>query len=397
MRVAIFTDNDFDKVNGVTTTLKAVLRNAPPDIQPRVYTCAGLQIEDPDYLALRSASVPIPYYSEMRMYVPRVRLLRQRLHQDDVRVVHLTTPGPLGLAARYLIRNSNLPLVGSFHTQLAEYTATLSGSKRLGSLMATYLRWVYGCCDRVLVPSTDTGDRLVANGWDASRMTVWARGVDADVFSPGKRSTAMREAWRVSDRRPAILYAGRISSEKGLSLLESIGSLLHRHGVAHRFVLVGEGPLSQELRERLPDAVFTGRLAHPEVAVAMASADMFLFPSDTDTAGNVVLEALACGLPVLVSNIGGPRESVGHGETGFVCRSADTLDFASRAQQLLNNRGLRASMSQRARAYALGRTWKASLEPLFDAYRALALAAASTGQDGIGQLPADRVRMASGL
>ena len=397
MRVAIFTDNDFEKVNGVTTTLKAVLRHAPPDVQPRIYTCADLQIEEPDYLALRSASAPIPYYSEMRMYVPRIRLLRQRLQDDDVRVVHLTTPGPVGLAARYLIRQSNLPLVGSFHTQLAEYTATLSGSKRLGSIMASYLRWVYGRCERVLVPSADTGNRLAANGWDASRMAVWARGVDANVFSPDKRSTAMREQWRVSDRRPAILYAGRISSEKGLTLLESVGSLLHRHGVAHRFVLVGEGPLSRELRERLPDAVFTGRLAHHEVAVAMASTDLFVFPSDTDTAGNVVLEAQACGLPVLVSNIGGPQENVRHGETGFVCRSADTLDFASRAQQLLNDRVLRASMGNRARAYAMGRSWRSSLEPLFDSYRAVALASASAGQNGVGQLPADRVRVASGL
>ena len=395
-RVAIFTDNDFDKVNGVTTTLKAVLRHAPPDIQPRVYTCADLHIDEPDYLALRSPSVPIPYYNEMRMYLPRVRQLRQRLKNDGVRLVHLTTPGPIGLAARYLIHESRLPLIGSFHTQLAEYTALLSGSKRLGSLMGTYLRWVYGRCDRILVPSAATAAGLAANGWDERRMSVWARGVDSNVFSPDKRSTAMRERWRVCDRRPAVLYAGRISSEKGLTLLESIGSLLHRHGVAHRFILVGEGPLSRELRERLPDAIFTGRLAHHEVAVAMASADVFLFPSDTDTAGNVVLEAAACGLPVLVSNVGGPRESVRHGETGFICRSSDTLDFASRAQQLLRDRGLRASMGQRARDYAAGRSWKASLEPLFDAYRTAVLASASAGQGGVDRL-ADRFRVASGL
>jgi glycosyltransferase involved in cell wall biosynthesis len=372
MRVAVFTDNDFDKTNGVTTTLKSLLRHAPPDVQPRIYTSSELGVDEPDYLALRSPSVPIPYYAEMRMHLPRVRELARRLVADDVRVIHLTTPGPIGLAARYLAHRTGLPLVGSFHTQFAEYTTVLSGSRRLGWLMEQYLRWIYGGCRRVLVPSADTARRLERAGWRADRMVVWPRGVDTDLFSPARRSPQLRDAWHVSERRPAILYAGRLSDEKGLAILEPLGSLLHRHRIAHRFVLVGEGPMTARLKERCPDAVFTGRLAHRDVATAMASADVFLFPSETDTAGNVVLEAQACGLPVLVTNVGGPQENMRHGRTGFACRPADVLDFCTRLTELLTDASRRATIAAAARRYAETRPWASSLEPLYSVYRSAA-------------------------
>jgi glycosyltransferase involved in cell wall biosynthesis len=369
MRVAIFTDNDFDKINGVTTTLKALLRYAPADIQPRIYTLADLGVDQPQYLALPAVGVPIPYYREMRMYVPPLREIRRRLTADRARVLHLTTPGPVGLVAKYLSKRLGVPLIGSFHTQLAEYTALLSGSERLGRLMAQYLRWVYGGCAQVLVPSLDTGRRLEARGWSASRLAVWGRGVDTTTFAPDRRSAALRETWRVSDARPAVLYAGRLSVEKGLDLVGPVLSLLQRHNIAHRMIFVGEGPMMGVLRERFPDAILTGPLHHDAVAVAMASADVFLFPSETDTAGNVVLEAQACGLPVLVSNVGGPQENILRGETGFVCRAADTLDFGARLSQLLGQPALRHQMTAAARQYASTRSWPAMLQPVFAAYR----------------------------
>jgi glycosyltransferase involved in cell wall biosynthesis len=370
MRVAVFTDNDFDKINGVTTTLKALLRHAPDDIRPRIYTLADLEIDEPQYLALAAAGVPIPYYAEMRMYVPRIGEIRRRLRADAVRVIHLTTPGPVGLAARYLSRRLGLPLVGSYHTQLAEYTRRLSGSDRLGRLMGQYLRWVYGRCEQVLVPSVDTGLRLEEEGWDGARLGVWARGIDTATFSPDRRSAALREKWRVSDSRPAVLYAGRLSVEKGLDLIGPVLSLLQRHNIAHRMIFVGEGPMTATLRDRFPDAVLTGPLHHDAVAAAMASADVFLFPSETDTAGNVVLEAQACGLPVLVSNVGGPQENLLRGASGFVCRAGDTLDFGSRLSQLLGQPVLRREMAAAARQYATTRSWPMMLQPVFAAYRA---------------------------
>ena len=369
MSIAIFTDNDFAKTNGVTTTLNALLRHTPPDLRVRIYTMSDLVVDEPQYLALASMSAPIPFYREMRMYVPRMREFRRRLAADQVQLLHLTTPGPMGLAGRYLALRRGLPLVGSFHTNLGEYTAILSGSRGLGRSMDTYMRWLYGACEGVLVPSRDTLDRLVRRGWREDLLSIWSRGVDTVLFSPARRSAALRERWRVCDRRPAVLYAGRVSKEKGLDLLEPLVSLLHRHRISHRLIIVGDGPMTGELKERCPDAVFTGELAHRDVAIAMASADVMVFPSQTDTAGNVVLEAQACGLPVIVANAGGPRENMRPGETGYVCRAGEADDFCWRIAALLSDPPHRAAMARSARAYAEGRTWSAALQPVFTLYR----------------------------
>jgi glycosyltransferase involved in cell wall biosynthesis len=388
MSVAIFTDNDFDKTNGVTTTLKALLRHVPPDLRVRIYTMSAFGVDEPDYLALRSMSAPIPFYSEMRMYLPRLREFRRRLSADGIQLLHLTTPGPAGLAARYFASrrgfNPGLRLIGSFHTNLDEYATLLSGSSRLGTVMEKYMRWLYGACERVLVPSRSTLDRLAAHGWNPERLSLWRRGVDTSIFSPARRSAALREEWRVCDRRPAVLYAGRVSREKGLQLLEPLGMLLHRSGVAHRLVVVGDGPMAAELRERCPDAVFTGRLSHNEVGTAMASADMMVFPSETDTAGNVVLEAQACGLPVVVADAGGPRENMQPGQTGYVCRPGDADHFCCRIAELLRDRRRRAAMGYAARRFAEERTWPSSLHPLYALYRsALAGTLADTATSGL--------------
>ena len=305
MNVAIFTDNDFDKVNGVTTTFRAALQSAPAGIHLRVYTAASLSAETDSYLALRSIGLPIPFYSEMQMYLPRFWEFLERARADRIDLVHLTTPGPIGLAALYVAWRLQLPLIGSFHTDLAAYATLLSGSSRLGALMREYMRWPYGRCARVLAPSEHTRQLLISAKSNPDRIDVWPRGVDTTLFSPARRSPPLREKWHVSDRRPALLYVGRVSREKGLLLLPAISDRLYKLGIEHRCIVVGDGPLLPTLRDALPEAVFTGALSRQAVAEAFASADCFVFPSTTDTAGNVVLEAQASGLPVIVSGSGG--------------------------------------------------------------------------------------------
>lgn len=368
MNVAVFTDNDFDKINGVTTTLTAALQHAPSDVHLRIYTAATLGVAEPHYLALESVGVPIPFYGEMRMYLPRLGAYVEHARRDRIDVVHLTTPGPLGLAAMYVARQIRRPMIGSFHTDLAAYTALLSGSPRLGRLMGQYMRWPYSRCARVLVPSTATRQLMVASKSDPERLVVWARGVDTDLFSPSRRSWRLREAWRVDDRRPAILYVGRVSREKGLAMLEPLQRALHGRRLEHRFIIVGQGPMLPELREKLPEAVFTGPLSRDAVAEAFASADLFVFPSRTDTAGNVVLEAQASGVPVIVSAAGGPSENLVAGVTGLVCATDDVHEWAEAVVSLLHDNARRRQLGLAARAYAEGRTWPRALEPLYRAY-----------------------------
>lgn len=382
MRIGIFTDNDFDKVNGVTTTLRAVLAHAPPDLSVRVYTASRVGVSAPDYVSVRSPAFGIPYYNEMEMCLPRFGAFLRLARRDGIELVHYTTPGPVGLIAQYVAWRLGLPMVGSFHTMLAEYTTILSGSRRLGAMMQVYLRWPYGRCARVLVPSEATRAQLIAARIAPERLQVWSRGVDTARFSPARRSAAARAGWRVGDERPVVLYAGRVSVEKGLRELPALWHRVTREQPAH-LVIAGDGPLRRELQRQLPDATFTGPLPQDDLAVVMASADVFLFPSRTDTLGNVVLEAQASGLPVLVSDLGGPRENVLDGRTGLVCVDEPGRDFAARLTHLLASSDTRAAMARQARAYARQRTWKAAMQPLFRTWRDAAIPSSTPSSVGV--------------
>lgn len=372
MRIAVFTDNDFAKVNGVTTTLKATLRFTDGDVEPRVYTAAGTGVNTEKYFAAASVGLGLPWYRDMRIYWPRVRAFAREVRRQQADVVHVTTPGPVGLAGRWIAHRYGLPLVGSYHTQLGDYTALLSGWARLGRVTEDYLRWFYDSCAPLFVPSLATRDLLVARGYRADRMSVWGRGVDVAEFSPQRASAALRQHWRVDERRPAILYAGRLSREKGLDLVEPIHRILMRHGVNHQFVFAGDGPFRAELQRRCPDAVFAGTLPTGQLAVAMASADVFLFPSATDTMGNVVLEAQASALPVVVSDEGGPQQNMRAGLTGLVCRAGSAEAFGAAVTTLLTQQQGRMTMGQRAREYAVTRDWNTALQPLVQGWRVAA-------------------------
>ena len=372
MNVAIFTDNDFSKVNGVTTTLRAVLDHAPADVHTRIYTCEDHAVDSERYLALSAPSVGIPFYGEMKMHLPPFRRFLRRAVADDIDLVHFTTPGPVGLAALYVASRLKVPMIGSFHTDLAQYTRLLSGSTRLGDLMQEYMRWPYGRCRQILAPSEMTRAMLIRSKLDPAKIRIWRRGVSTDRFRPELRSADLRARWGLTDRTLALMYVGRVSAEKGLGDFGALCSRLSAERIDYRLIVVGDGPFRPELQRLCPTAVFTGTLTPGLVAPAMASADVFVFPSRTDTAGNVVLEAQASGLPVVVTDAGGPQENLIDGQTGYVC--GDIRAMARRITALAWNPERRATLSLAARSYALTRSWNEALDPLFRAYRDVASA-----------------------
>lgn len=369
MRVALFTDNDFAKINGVTTTLRAVLRFAGDEVQPRIYTAADCDADDLTYFATASIGVGLPYYRDMRIYWPHIARFARELTRHPVDLIHTTTPGPVGLAARWLAARLGLPLVGSYHTEFGAYGAVLSGSIGIGQTLERWVRWYYRPCDPLLVPSAPIRDALIERGYRAERLRLWGRGVDAEQFTPTRAADGLRAAWGVGEHRPAILYAGRLSREKGLALVEPVSRALREHALPHRFVFAGDGPMRGELEARCPDACFLGALPHAQVAAVMASADLFFFPSATDTLGNVILEAQAAGLPVVVSDSGGPHAHVVRGRTGFVCQAGEASAFADAVAALLRRPAVRRDMGRQARDYALTRDWPHALAALVDAWR----------------------------
>jgi glycosyltransferase involved in cell wall biosynthesis len=235
--------------------------------------------------------------------------------------------------------------------------------------MAVYLRWMYGRCMKTLVPSAATRELMATRGSDIGRIGLWTRGVDTALFDPSRRSAALRERWRASERQPALLYVGRLSREKGLQMLPELQYRLRAMAVGHRMIIAGDGPLRRWLADELPEAVFTGTLGRREIAEVFASADAFVFPSTTDTAGNVVLEAQASGLPVVVSDRGGPKENMLAGVTGWVCPRSDPRDWAALVADILRTPALREQMGHAARQYALCRRCDHALSSVYQAYR----------------------------
>jgi glycosyltransferase involved in cell wall biosynthesis/predicted metal-dependent phosphoesterase TrpH len=309
------------------------------------------------------AEVEMPFYPGLQIGLPTIPSLVETLAEGRYDIVHVCSPGPAGIGAALLARVMGIPVVGSYHTELASYAGLRSGDPALEAGMRFALGRFYGGCDMVLSPSAATDDSLASVGLDRERIMRWGRGVDITRFNPDKRERGLFKG------EINVMYAGRLTKEKGVELLADAFLRAHERDRRLHLVLAGGGPEEEALRERLgSQATFLGWIDGEEYARAYASADLFFFASQTDTFGQVLLEAQASGLPVVAVAEGGPLELVIDGVTGRLCEpDADAL--ASALLELATRPGQRAAMSLQARQFASDRSWESSLVQLADAYR----------------------------
>ena len=220
-----------------------------------------------------------------------------------------------------------------------------------------YGRWFYTQVEHIYVPSPSIGDELRAQGI-TNGIKVWERGVDAQRFSPDHRSLEWRLAHGFTEKDVIVTYVGRLVWEKKLSVFAEVIESLKAQGIPHQSLVVGDGPVRDALRERLTDTVFTGRLHGEELSSAYASSDIFLFPSDTETFGNVTLEAMASGLPTVCADAAGSDLLVMDGKTGYLAPPNDTPAFLAHVKTLISNPSLRTKMGKAARSRAEAFEWK---------------------------------------
>ncbi len=362
-RVALIADG-IGATHGVTRALEELRERGVPGFEVEVIGT------DPhvDRRLPSVAEAEVPYYAGLKVGVPSLPAVVEALSEGRYDLLHLCTPGPAGIAAALTGRLLGLPTAGSYHTELAAYAGLRSGDEQLKLRTDLALAAFYGQCDVVLSPSTCTDDRLGALGIPAQRIARWDRGVDLDRFSPEHREPGLLDPSRIN-----VLYAGRLTREKGVDLLADAFLEAHRLRPALQLVLAGGGPEERVLRERLGDAAtFLGWLEGDALAAAYASSDLFLFCSQTDTYGQVLLEAQASGLPVVAVAAGGPAELVVHGRSGLLC-SPDPGVLG------LTLAGLAGSPSARRRLAGGGlravqeRSWEAALGRLAEGWQ-LALA-----------------------
>ncbi|HLY29895.1 MAG TPA: glycosyltransferase family 1 protein [Ktedonobacterales bacterium] len=366
MRVALVTENFLPKLDGVTRTLAMLLEHLQrhghkaivlgPEGALRAY--AGARI-------FGAPGFPIPFYPELRVLFPAPRLER-RLARFRPDIVHVVDPMLLGAAGIAWGRQLGAPVLSTYHTNLAEY-CTYFHLSALVAPMWSYRRFLHNQCALTLCPSPSTSTQLLKHGF--SRVGVWARGVDGESFRPERRSQAWRKRITHDPTIPIILYVGRLSYEKNLDDLVKAFRMLD--DCSAHLVLVGDGPARADIKRALQGrrVTFTGYLKGEALTEAYASADMFAFPSVTETFGQVVMEAMASGLPVVAYDAEGVRDSVRHGETGLLTPARDSLALAEGLRTLLAEPERRRMMGAAAHAYASQRNWSDMLDQLLATYQ----------------------------
>jgi phosphatidylinositol alpha 1,6-mannosyltransferase len=367
MRLAIFTETFLPKWDGIANTLCYLLKY----LAERGHECLMFA---PKGAPARYARTPIiglpsmtfPFYRDLKLVPPLVDV-EQELASFEPDIVHLVNLASLGLVGMRHAHDLGVPVVASYHTDLPGY-ARHYGMRLLEDPIWAYFRWLHNQADLNLCPSHFTKSELEAH--DFERVDVWGRGVDTERFNPRWRDRDWRN--RLTDNHPdslLMLYVGRLAAEKRIDWLRPLLDIVPDA----RLAIVGEGPIREELEERFAGThtVFTGFLKGMDLSRAYAAADLFVFPSASETLGNVVLEAMASGLPVIAAGAGGPVDHVRDGVNGFLSDPDDPADFAALAWRCITDPDLRHTLGDAARVYAETQTWELIFDGLIERYRAL--------------------------
>ncbi len=333
VRIGLFTESDVSAGGSLATALDALAAHRPHD------SCINQYAAPPTLGGLR-----------------RYREIVKQVEADHIDIVQVATCGPLAIAALLIASRFGLPVIGSF----APPVTTTSGA------YTVYLRALVRLCRRLLVTSMSAREMFVRAKIDASKIVVWRPGVDCAMFAPSMRSAALRERWGVSDARPAIVCAGTLSADRGVQRLLSMELALHRTRPMHQLIVVGDGPNRNAVQARCPNAVFIGTVPRTEMPKVLASADLFVCPSETASTNLMVLEAQASGLPVVVMERGSARERVG-GSAAIVCRSQ--ADFIVETAALVRTDARRNAMALASRKHAIRQDWATGLSPVYAEYR----------------------------
>ncbi len=368
-----FTDT-LDDVNGVAKTLKQYLQAAQAlEKNYTIVTCSN-PLEKPQRGVRRFTPVDkyaIPEYSELCLYIPPFLQMLDHCYKSEVTHFHVATPGPIGLAALGIARILQKPITGTYHTEFPHYAKALTGDSYIEELLWYYMQWFYNQLDSVYVPSNATKKELIARGIEESKIRLYPRGVDTVRFHPEHRSDILHKNWNVPHDAIVFLYVGRVSKEKNLHVLaKAFADLAASTERSLQLVVVGDGPFLTEMKNMLANspAIFTGYMQGKELSSIYASSHVFVFPSTTDTFGNVVLEAQASGLPVITTDKGGPQENILPDRTGFVVKANDVQSLSQSMRILAENAELQQKMKAAARNYAEKRGFSEAFSKLYDMY-----------------------------
>lgn len=311
-------------------------------------------------------SMAIPGRGEYRMPLRLSGRIKHDLAAFNPNVMHIASPDRVSRQAAAWARARNMPVVASVHTRFETYMRYYNMAF-LEPVVEAWLRKLYRRCDTIVAPSESMAQVLREQRMSYD-IGIWSRGVDREIFHTGRRDKAWRRGLGIADDEPVVGFLGRLVMEKGLDVFSDTIDQLKRRGVKHRVLVIGEGPAEAWFAARLPDAVFAGFQAGADLGRAVASMDMLFNPSVTETFGNVTLEAMACGVPVIAASATGSQSLIADGVTGRLIRPGATGDFAAAIAAYCTDLSLRAAVGEAAEAESLKYSWDAINQVLLDTY-----------------------------
>jgi glycosyltransferase involved in cell wall biosynthesis len=359
LRIAVVTETWPPEVNGVAVTLAKLVqalghRNHNVQlIRPR-QTKSDLPMQDASLEEVLMRGMPIPRYPELKLGLPSKKTLVNAWSVRRPDVVHIATEGPLGWSALQAAKVLKLPVTSDFRTNFQSYSKHY-GVGWLRKPIVAYLRKFHNATACTMVPTNELKRTLSENGFQ--NLKVVARGVDTQLFNLNKRNAELRQSWGASDDTKVLISVGRMAPEKNLEQVLKCYEALRFMGDKVKLVMVGDGPLREQFQQRYPDVIFPGMLAQQTLSVYYASADLFVFPSQTETFGNVTLEALASGIPVLAFDCAAARDWVQPNVNGWLVAEDNPEGFAAQAVAVFKENGLLERVTQSTRLQVVHLDW----------------------------------------
>jgi glycosyltransferase involved in cell wall biosynthesis len=375
LRIAVVTETWPPEVNGVAMTLAKLvqgLSHRNHDVQlirPR-QTKSESPLNDASLEEVLMRGMPIPRYPELKLGLPSKKTLVKTWTLRRPDVVHIATEGPLGWSALQAAKVLKLPVTSDFRTNFQSYSKHY-GVGWLRKPIVAYLRKFHNATACTMVPTRELMRTLSENGF--ANLKVVSRGVDTKLFNISKRSTSLRASWGAKENTTVLISVGRMAPEKNLDQVLKTYEALKNTGKAFKLVMVGDGPLKEQFQQRYPEIIFPGMLSQSNLAAYYASSDLFVFPSQTETFGNVTLEALASGIPVLAFDCAAARDWVQRGINGWLVAENNPDGFAAQAVSVVNNKEVLDQITHSTRQQVVHLDWDQIAEQvesvLWDAIR----------------------------
>jgi len=372
IKVAFFAETLKANYDGAVRTMYQIIRRIPREQFEFVFICGDDVIEPLPFKTIVLPSFTIPFNRNYKMTIPYLAQHRLATELDDFQpdIIHIATPSPLGHAALKYAKSRQLPTISIYHTHFISYVdyylkhASFLIDPIKNSILKNYKSF-YDNCDIVYAPTNEMILDLKQLGHQTSHFKIWQRGIDNQLFHPSKKDTKWLQA-QIGNNKPTILFASRLVWEKNLDTLIAFYQLNEQRGSLYNILLAGDGMAKEALEEAMPQAHFFGKLSHEELSIVYASADIFFFPSITETYGNVVVEAMASGLPCVIANGGGSKSFIQQGINGFLCEPTNPFDYFDRIQQLLANTNLYQQFRKEGLLFSKNLNWDSLVNRYFE-------------------------------